>query len=171
MFLQHQCRDIKCYPGRILTNKGCVPLLPITNNLGYILSVELQIQLQSSVNNTLQFMNTVRDEFHSFLRYILQLSLQYESSYYHTDMQCSEEITWMNGTSINIVAFEKIFITSYINRSDIENKLVDLTSQKVRVSYMNSTYDFAIQSTDRAFIFPILIDKIGLSNHCFVKKI
>ncbi|CAG2240234.1 unnamed protein product [Mytilus edulis] len=40
--LKNECRDIHCYPGRILTNNGCVPLLPFTSNLGYILSLTLR---------------------------------------------------------------------------------------------------------------------------------
>ncbi|CAG2240228.1 unnamed protein product [Mytilus edulis] len=40
--LKNECRNIHCYPGRILTNNGCVPLLPFTSNLGYILSLKLR---------------------------------------------------------------------------------------------------------------------------------
>ncbi|XP_076109556.1 uncharacterized protein LOC143078585 [Mytilus galloprovincialis] len=34
----YKCRDIVCYPGRVLINGKCIPLLPYTANLNYTLT-------------------------------------------------------------------------------------------------------------------------------------
>ncbi|XP_071176205.1 uncharacterized protein [Mytilus edulis] len=44
-----QCRDILCFPGRVLINDRCLPMLPFTSNIGYIIAFGIDIYLTFAI--------------------------------------------------------------------------------------------------------------------------
>ncbi|CAC5404838.1 unnamed protein product [Mytilus coruscus] len=163
--LKNDCRDIHCYPGRVLTNNGCVPLLPFTSNLGYILSLTLRSKATRTINKTTQFLNTFEDSFFDFLQTYLNVKgLLLESSALHVNFSCST--TLMKGTFIDIILEQKIFINESVDRSYIEKQLINLTHNTFSILYTNVLFKFIIKRERKLYNFPEVINRMASTETC-----
>ncbi|CAC5404841.1 unnamed protein product [Mytilus coruscus] len=156
--MPNECRDIQCYPGRILTNNGCVPLLPFTSNLGYILSLTLRNKATRMISVTTTFLNTVEDSFIEFLQTYLKVRSL------HVNLSCSK--TLMNGTFFDIILDQKIFINEFVDRSFIEKQLINLTFNTFSILYGNALFKFVIKKTEKLYNFPGVINKMDSAKTC-----
>lgn len=148
----------------------CVPLLQITSNLGYILSLGLKSQIKNTVNDADMFFNFVDIDFQIYLKQYLQVSsLTCESSYLYSNLSCKESESWINGTDFEVYIYVKIFIEEIVNRTFIENKLVSLSNQMFNYSYESSVYDFSIYTDANTFHLPEFIHKIEFTDWCFIR--
>ncbi|XP_071175170.1 uncharacterized protein [Mytilus edulis] len=163
--LKNECRDIHCYPGRILTSNGCVPLLPFTSNLGYILSLKLRGKATSTINKTTQFLDTVENSFLTFLQTYLNVKgLLLDLSALHVNLSCST--TLIEGTSIDIILDQNIFVDETVERSYIEKKLINLTHNTFSILYRNVPFKFNIKREGKLYNFPGVIYRMGSAETC-----
>lgn len=148
----------------------CVPLLQITSNLGYILSLGLKSQIENTVNDADMFLKFVELGFQVYLKQYLKVSsLIYESSYLYSNLRCKQSESWVNGTDFEVYIYVKIFIEEIVNRTFIENKLVSLSNQTFNYSYESSVYDFSIYTDAKTFHLPEFIHKLEFTDWCFIK--
>ncbi|XP_063439695.1 uncharacterized protein LOC134720991 [Mytilus trossulus] len=162
---KHECRDIICYPGRILTNNGCVPLLPFTSNLGYILSLTLRAKATSTINKTTQFLDTVENSFFIFLQTYLNVNgLLRGSSALHVNLRCST--TLIEGTFIDITLDQKIFINETVDRSLIEKQIINLTHSTFSILYSNVLFEFSIKQYRKLHNFPGRTKRFNSAETC-----
>ncbi|VDI72778.1 Hypothetical predicted protein [Mytilus galloprovincialis] len=59
--------DLKCYPGRILTEERCKPLLEMTKDIGYMLTFALNGNLSTEISDVISFLHDVDTGLHSVM--------------------------------------------------------------------------------------------------------
>ncbi|CAC5407114.1 unnamed protein product [Mytilus coruscus] len=174
VFIQEtgECRSLKCYPGRILMNDVCIPLLPTSTNLGYILAIGMKGLLTETINSTRLFLQSIDKFFqmHLYKNLELKMSSSTKSSLLLTDLSCDTGTKWENGTEIILFGQLTIFISEYVNRSLIEISLLQNLNTKFNVTHEGATYTFHTYPVSEAFNTYSLIRKSGFTNKCFRKQ-
>ncbi|OWF39941.1 uncharacterized protein LOC110464396 [Mizuhopecten yessoensis] len=162
--LNNKTRRLTCYPGKVLTNKTCKPLLKRTNNLRYTVAVSLEgnVTLTMSSQNLLEMMmRNIKD---NISRNVGRVS--FDSFHIMVNMKCDHVIS--NDTEgLKFTVHTTFLISDDVDRLFTEQTLLNLT---------NNNYVFenvALQSsvTSEAFMLPTLVNAISFMNHCYSKTI
>ncbi|CAC5404837.1 unnamed protein product [Mytilus coruscus] len=167
---KNKCIDLMCYPGRILTIDGCKPLLKITNNIGYILSLGMKTELSSNINETLVFLQSAEWSLKNFLYRVLQINrLNFISSILLPHVKCKDDLIWKNGTEIKISIYQDMYIPQEIDRSRIEDKLLSIQNSNFTVLHDSRTHNFIFYSDPEAIHIQSYISQNRISDSCYLQ--
>jgi hypothetical protein len=145
-----------CYPGRTLLEKGCVPLLDITYDLGYILSLELTGGPLTHIHDTILFLDKIEGEIElSILNSLRDLffHLRMESSIYLYNSKYNNGISW-NESTISTLIYQKLSCLSLVSRSRLEEGLLSLTTSTFNFSFSDTWYQLDILPNADSFLLP-----------------
>ncbi|CAC5424867.1 unnamed protein product [Mytilus coruscus] len=169
---KNDCRGIICYPGRILMRTGCEPIFKITRDLAYILSLGMTTELVHDINKPLSFLKSVRRSFTIYLKGILNIQTEtVTSSVFLANSICAENITRQNGTKLNITLYRKFVIREYVERSNLEEKLISLQNGYFVVRYGRQKYNFKLFKNVEALTAESHISTLRYLQRCFLKTI
>ncbi|CAC5404827.1 unnamed protein product [Mytilus coruscus] len=169
---KNEYRNIMCYPGRILTIAGCVPLLQTTRNIGYIVSLGLTTELASNINETVPFLKSVKMAFRKYLKHVLHIrKVNFTSSIFWANSNCAENIIWQKDTELNISVFQKIMILDYVDRLKLERKLISIYNSDFLVSHDHKKYTFKVFKNVEALSIVSYSSTMGFVKSCFIRKI
>lgn len=135
MYLQDKCRDIKCYPGRMLVNDTCVPLFSYTSNLGYILSLGVDVNLSTSIEFPYKFLVFLLHEIQMYINE--QIGLKYnpiQIKMMSANKPCVSNEMWTD-SSISVLIYIQLFIYSTVDRQIIENDLIQVLKGNIVLGY------------------------------------
>ncbi|CAC5390476.1 unnamed protein product [Mytilus coruscus] len=172
-----RCREILCYPGRILINTRCVPLISYTSNLGYVLAFGIDFLLPFNVENPNTFMESIQEKIWSHIGVFVGLPDPFiEVSIISTDRPCNVYDKWTVG-NIHMTVFLKIFISRTVYRAKIEENLFKV---------MYSTFTFFLPCSvssnvcqiggklrfdENALYLPTVLTFQSLQNKCVFNKV
>ncbi|CAC5424868.1 unnamed protein product [Mytilus coruscus] len=168
------CRDIMCYPGRILMKTGCEPIFKITRDLAFILSLGMTTELVHDINKPLSFLKLVRGRFTVYLKRILNIqwaNVTVTSSVFLANSICEEKITRQNGTKLNITLYNKFVIRDYVDRSSLEEKLISLQNGYFGAIYGSKKYNFKLFKNVEALSAESHISTLRYLQRCVLKTI
>ncbi|CAC5390475.1 unnamed protein product [Mytilus coruscus] len=129
--IKDKCRDIVCYPGRVLINETCIPLLPYTSNLGYTLTFGVYVQSEAPIKNPQYFLQIMKEEI------LIQLGRQLnrtivpflERMVMKANTTCSSDVNFI-GPYLHISIFLKLFVNVVVNRKEIETNLLQFQEKQ-----------------------------------------
>lgn len=166
-----------CYPGRILINAKCVPLVPYTSNLGYVLAFGIDLVLPFDVENPNTVMKSFQETIWSHIKVFVGLPDRFiEVSIISTDRSCNVYDKWTVG-NIHMTVFLKIFISTSVYRAQIEENLFTV---------MHSTFTFFLPCSvnsngcqiggkfsfdENALYLPTVLTFMSLQNKCVLNKV
>lgn len=161
---QGKCREIVCYPGKIHVDSGCVPLLQITSNLGYLLSTSFQTTLTQHVNDIDLFHHQVDSTFQQLILHSLNITtIRFESSILQFNLNCPDNRQHrIENRGVIFDLQYKFFIEDRVNRSMVERRLLELKQDNFNVTFPNSTsvlYSNHVGTTS-------IINKHGFTGRC-----
>ncbi|CAC5417375.1 unnamed protein product [Mytilus coruscus] len=166
----NECRDVRCYPGRMHVDTGCTPLFQTTTNLGYILYARLKTSLLINVNDTMPFFELVDESFKENIRKCLRLSyIDFETSISLSNFYCprNQLNKLYKGHEILILVYHKLFITDSVNRSRTEEQLVALLGSTFNVTHDDFEQPFLIEHDANAFHLPSLVSRMQFTDKCY----
>ncbi|CAG2212532.1 unnamed protein product [Mytilus edulis] len=144
--IKEECRDIVCYPGRVLINETCIPLLPYTSNLGYTLTFGVQVQSEDPITDQRYLLQKMEKEI------LVQLGKQLNRKMFPfleimimkaNDTCLSDEN--LIGPYLHVSVFLKLFVNVVVNRDDIETKLLEFQKQEFSFKYNVGCYSCTIK--------------------------
>ncbi|CAC5404830.1 unnamed protein product [Mytilus coruscus] len=170
--VQNEYRNIMCYPGRILTSAGCLPLLQTTRNLGYIISLGLTTELANDINETVPFFISIKTAFRSHLKRQLHArKVNFTSSIVWACSNCTENI-WHQGIALNISVYQDFVIFDYVDRLELETKLLSICNSNFLVAHKHQNYTFKLSKDVEALrIESYNSSKMGFIQSCFIRTI
>ncbi|XP_062592082.1 uncharacterized protein LOC134253571 [Saccostrea cucullata] len=123
------CRKIRCYPGKILTEEGCVPLLPITRNLNYT------VYFSASIFNFTGkgVAENLMLEFFSVIKSIIKVNAS--NILYHSK---AKELTINGETTVDIEI--NFFVKDMIQRLESEKSLLELWKKPIKYLEKQNPY-------------------------------
>ncbi|XP_061172347.1 uncharacterized protein LOC133181772 [Saccostrea echinata] len=114
------CREMRCYPGKILTKDGCIPLLPITRNLNYT------VYFSASILNNFTG-KAVAENLMSELFNVIKSITNASNFIYHSK---AKELTINGNTTIDIEI--NFFVKDMIQRLESEKSLLELWEKPMK---------------------------------------
>ncbi|XP_063420135.1 uncharacterized protein LOC134705320 [Mytilus trossulus] len=166
----NECRDIRCYPGRMLVDTGCTPLFQTTTNLGYILYGSLKTRLMNNVNASMPFFELVGESFKEFIRKRLNLwYIDFKTSITLSNLYCprNQLNKLYKGDDVLILVYHKLFITESVNRSRTEEQLVSLLGSSFNVTYDDFEQTFLFERDAKAFHLPTVVSRMKFTDKCY----
>lgn len=161
-----------CYPGRVLTSDGCVPLLRTTRNLGYIVSLGLTSELASDIIGTVPFLKSVKTGFRKYLKSLLDIrKVNFTSSIYWANPNCAKNIIWQSDTELNISVYQKILILDYIDRFKVEQKLLSIFNSNFVVAHDLKNFTFKVFKNVEALSIESYSSTMGFVKSCFLRAV
>lgn len=166
-----------CYPGRILMKFGCVPTSKITRDLAYILYLGMTTKLLNDIFKPISFLKLIRKSFTLYLKHILNVQREtVASSIFLSNLICAENITWQNGTTLNISLYRKFVINKYAESSNLDEKLISLQNSYFMVRYDGKNYTFKLFKSVEALTAENFISTQRLfttkkPKQCFLRRI
>ncbi|CAC5417373.1 unnamed protein product [Mytilus coruscus] len=170
IFTENECRDVRCYPGRMLFDTGCTPLFQTTTNLGYILYARLKASLLINVNDTMPFLEAVGESFKEYImKYLRLLYIDFETSIILSNLYCprNQLNKLYKGHEVSILVYHKLFIPDSVNRSRTEEQLVALLGSTFNVTHDDFEQPFFIDHDGNAFHLPTLVSRMQFTDKCY----
>lgn len=137
---QEQCRDIVCFPGRVLINDRCLPVLPFTSNIGYIIAFGIDIYLTFAIETPVSFIGKLRNEIWNQIELVGGFQYPFKQmSIILINRPCNENFSWTVG-HIHVSVFIKVFSVGFVDRSKVEQNLF---------SFMQTNFTFYFPCSKR----------------------
>ncbi|XP_060064317.1 uncharacterized protein LOC132544700 [Ylistrum balloti] len=160
--INNKTRRLMCYPGKVLTNQTCKPLLTRTNNLRYTLAFTLEgnITLTVSPHDLLQIVTRkVKDEISKNIG-----GVTFDSFHIMVNLKCDHMIS--NDTEeVTFNLHTVFFVSGDVDRFLTEEKLLKMTDN----IYISNNVVLKSSLTSEAFMLPALVNAISFMNHCYSK--
>lgn len=109
------CRKQRCYPGKVLTKEGCIPLLPVTKNLNY--SIHFSLSLDGNISLTTNAMEILNEEVTSIIKSILNVT----NVKFHSKLKL-----FTSNNNITLAIGINFFVEDMIPRLKSESMMVSL---------------------------------------------
>ncbi|XP_052063035.1 uncharacterized protein LOC127702771 [Mytilus californianus] len=142
-----KCRDIVCYPGRVLINGTCIPLLPYTSNLGYTLTFGVHVQSEAPIKNTRYLLQKIEEEILIQLAFIVPIMIMcllnifffiYSAHSIATTPKLKNDDSYQQN-SVNLAVYIKLFtITGSSWVIQIIDSFLPLSFFSIIVSLLNA---------------------------------
>ncbi|XP_060064257.1 uncharacterized protein LOC132544650 [Ylistrum balloti] len=158
---QNRKYNLTCFPGKILMDKKCKPLLKITDNLRYVQSFSLE------GNSTLSpeiLLLTVKEKTKSAI-YSISGILFFDSFHIVLNNSCDENFTGSAG--IRMLIHASFLIEAKVDRLETEKRLVEMTKEEF--NFDNTTYLKASPSVE-AFMIPVVLKTLSFSLQCHITE-
>lgn len=138
---QDMCRNILCFPGRLLVNETCIPLIPFTTNLGYNICVGLDMSLSKDVDSPLELMQILQRKIVNHLNDLLDFFFGFEMTVLSANRSCNGKDVWTSG-NLHVSIFIKIFSPFRVHRASVEERLIRFMKLKLFLNFrcLNDQY-------------------------------
>ena len=150
-----------CYPGKMIADSGCKPLLQFTEKLGYVMFANIKITPGSDMNiTTVRFILLIDAKFKEHVvRNMTFSSLEYpfDSTYLITDQNCKQDVK--EGNEITISVYYQLFFEFNVNRTNVEEALVQSISSNFNITFENVTHFVQVKPNSSALNTPKIIGK------------
>lgn len=152
-----------CFPGKILKNNSCVPLLEQTRNLRYVLYFWINhagnryIPLKLQTGRILIILERlIRERIISIANISQHQSpLNVEEASFHSNKPC--HVT--NASNFKVYTQITIFIPVLVNRTDVEMKLLNFSNSPHKFNLHGFNYEFSFTQDRYPILFPFYLQK------------
>ncbi|XP_069121319.1 uncharacterized protein [Argopecten irradians] len=162
--INNKTRRLMCYPGKVLTNMTCKPLLTKTNNLRYTLAFTLEANLSAPMKSSDILEPVMREVKGQITKQIRGIS--FESFHIMTNLKCDDPISNANG-GLTFMVHTMFLIWKYVDRLSTEKTLLKFTNGTFL--FQNVLWKSTVSS--EAFMLPALVNTVGFMNHCYSKTV
>ncbi|XP_033732606.1 probable G-protein coupled receptor Mth-like 2 [Pecten maximus] len=162
--VNNKTRRLTCYPGKVLTNKTCKPLLTKTTNLRYTMAFKLEsnLTLPGRARDLLEpVMRQVKGEITQKIR-----GISFDSFHIMVNMKCDDIISSETGEVIFMV-HTMFLIRNYVDRLSTEEALLNLSNR----TFIFHHVAWKSSLSSEAFMLPALVNTVGFMSHCYSKTI
>ena len=167
--MQGICRNTSCYPGKILNNNKCLPLLTITNNLRYVFTVSVIGHIPKTID-VRDFVVSLKWEFENQITQALETSgYILEDVILLTNSSCDGHTARRKKDySIETLAYIKIFVEKEVDRLQAEQKLIALMNVTLQITYGSRNYSMRLKFDRRSLQVPVLLHEANFERNCYL---
>ncbi|CAC5397790.1 unnamed protein product [Mytilus coruscus] len=155
------CIDLKCYPGRILTDEGCKPLLEMTKDIGYMVTVALNGKLDIEIRDIISFLRAVE----IYLKIAMFDKGLNRWPLTRSILICQNRISW-NSTNISVLVNMNISYPNYVNRTSVEDSILSFTKFILPVYYYNTTFNLSVLQNEDVYLLSTIESQSKFANTC-----
>ncbi|CAG2223560.1 unnamed protein product [Mytilus edulis] len=162
------CRDLKCSPGKLLSNNTCIPLLRTTTGLCYIFAVGFDVviydnNLDRKDNTLLKILGS--EVFDHLIKKLPEARLYQTSINIMSESSCRNRKALFSGyIYLGLCAEERI------DRLHSEEKLLQLVDSTIRINTSKVDAEVVLKRNDKAFNLPSLITSLQFSDVCIFQS-
>ncbi|XP_021345284.1 uncharacterized protein LOC110445161 [Mizuhopecten yessoensis] len=170
-YRKDECRNTTCFPGKVLNDSSCIPLLTITNNLRYTISIEFTGQLPENQTNALDFLKAMEIGINLHISKLFGTT-EFKSDNFHllSNFPCESKSAYVNTETIKLYLYMTVHIEGYVPRFLTENSLLENTSDMWNVSVDSEVIGLVAKTSLRAVMTPTIIDKASFKETCFIQR-
>ncbi|XP_052101263.1 uncharacterized protein LOC127735187 [Mytilus californianus] len=162
------CRDLKCSPGKLLSNNTCIPLLRTTTGLCYIFAVGI---------NVIVYENNIDSKGNSLLKILGSEVLDHlitklpEAQLYQTSINVMSESSCRNlKTLFSGYIYLGLCAEGRVDRLHTEKKLLQLVDSTIKINTSNVAAEVVLKRNDNSFNLPSLVTSLQLSDVCIFQS-
>ncbi|XP_033746938.1 uncharacterized protein LOC117332162 [Pecten maximus] len=171
-YRKNECRNTTCFPGKVLNDTSCIPLLSITNNLRYTISIEFTGHLQGNQTNALDFLATMENGIKLHISKIFGTT-EFVLDNFHllSNFPCESTSADINIETIKLFLYMTVHIEGYVPRFRTENLLLENISDMWNISVDNERVISLTSKTSlRAVMTPSIIEKASFKETCYIQR-
>ncbi|XP_060074623.1 uncharacterized protein LOC132554334 [Ylistrum balloti] len=171
-YRKDQCRNISCFPGKVLNDSSCIPLLTITNNLRYTLSIEFNGHLQGNNTNALDFLKSVEIGIKQHISKMFGVrEFKFDNFLLLSNFPCESNSAYINTENIKLFLYTTLHIEGYVPRFRTENSLLENTSDLWNVTIKRiKVLELAAKTSLTAVMTPSIIQKASFKETCYIQR-
>ncbi|XP_061179462.1 uncharacterized protein LOC133188090 [Saccostrea echinata] len=171
--IQHTCRNLTCFPGKILINDTCVSLLALTSHLRYTLAMKIEVHTFGIVNVTVkELMEYMRDQIMFMMINSLDTYVYIEDIILMSLTSCTSVIADLN----EMFVYLKVFFPDTVHRDKMEKTLINLTESSAKWNLIvkalpsgnSSVLNIKVSRSQQSLFLPSFLWKLDKEVHCFV---
>ncbi|KAK3087736.1 hypothetical protein FSP39_009980 [Pinctada imbricata] len=160
------CRNLTCYPGKVLNGSDCKPLLTVTSNLRYVITI-MAIGTSSGNIRMSDILKKYQDSLRNNIRQALnRRKFLIEKMILLSNNSCSMNMTFPE-QKFEIIAYIKFFVVDYVNRLRSEEDLIRMMNSSYSEFGFNVTFENSFER--RALHAPTLIHESSFENSCYYR--
>ncbi|XP_076103877.1 uncharacterized protein LOC143072692 [Mytilus galloprovincialis] len=162
------CRDLKCSPGKLLSNNTCIPLLRTTTGLCYIFAVGFDVvvydnNLDGKDKTLLKIIGS--EVFDHLMKKLPEARLYQTSKNVMSESSCRNRKALFSGyIYLGLCAEERV------DRLHTEEKLLQLVDSTIRINTSKVAAEVVLKRNDKAFNLPSLITSLQFSDVCIFQS-
>ncbi|XP_060074640.1 uncharacterized protein LOC132554350 [Ylistrum balloti] len=164
------CRNISCFPGKVLNDSSCIPLLTITNNLRYTLSIEFTGHLQGDIR-AIFFLESIENLVNLYMLNLWGREFKIDSFHLLSNFPCESSSALVNTENIKLFLYMTVHIDGYVPRFLTESSLLESTSDLWNVTVdTNRVIELAAKTSLTAVMTPSIIQKASFKETCYIQR-
>ncbi|XP_069136321.1 uncharacterized protein [Argopecten irradians] len=171
-YQKDECRNTSCFPGKVLNETQCIPLLSITNNLRYTISLELAGILHGNGTNALVFLTTIRTGIELHISQIFGTTdFILDTFHLLSNFPCETTSSYINTENVKMLLHMTVHIKGYVPRLLTENSLLDSFSGMWNISVESErVIGLKARTSFTAMITPSIIQQTTYKETCYLQK-
>ncbi|XP_069136322.1 uncharacterized protein [Argopecten irradians] len=171
-YRKDECRNISCFPGKVMNDTNCIPLLSVTNNLRYTMSIEFKGHFNDNQTNALNFLTSMET---GIKRHIYKAlgTTEFVMDNFHllSNFPCDSISAYVRTGTINMFLYLTVHIQGYVPRFRTENSLLDNTSD-MWIVYVDNDKNISLSAKTslKAAMTPSVIQKASFKETCYLQR-
>ncbi|XP_062579349.1 uncharacterized protein LOC134241298 [Saccostrea cucullata] len=170
---QRVCKNLTCFPGKILINDTCISLLALTSQLRYTLALNIEFYTFDRINATVKgLMEYMKDQITDNVDNLFNTEVLIEDIILMSLTSCKNEIADLK----EVFVYLKVFLLDRVHRDMLEKTLINLTESPAEWSFINNLFpswntsvlDIRVSRSHQSLFLPSFLWKLDKAVNCFV---